>query len=1009
MTLAGSMAPLSTAAADPSDYPAASLTPLSQPGWDAEPNQLDISAPPDGAQGDMTEAGTPISPRTEQCFPAEQRDVFSEVDMVAGPDGKPHRFVYSDGTVVPPHARDAIRGKNTWILWGEGNEVFWDWVQQHGYGLADFLILIDSRARERGERFSKMGLINQPGMKGQKTKKILGLYIDQADGDKIKLQPPPDDIDSRTKAPAVRPALPESHKDFKLFTPGGPDTYNYDEIIAQLPDDGLDATIYGYPSGIVGLRLFPNPDFFGNTDAAKRARAYWKMQVEDKGDAYYTDQSINADPTLVRPFRVSMSCGFCHISPHPLNPPANPEEPQWSNLSTTIGDQYWNPVATFTNLKKPDSFLYQFLASQQPGTIDTSLVSTDHINNSNTITAIFDVPARLDRAKLNPPEEQSASSLLIPHVEDPQPGANPRHTPRVLLDGADSVGVFGALSRVYLNIGAYSEEWKRLHNTVVGFKPQRPFAVATALKNSAYWRTADKYRIPYLAAFFTYKNPQTGEHVTQPMHLADTDVGRPIVEAERDAAGKGRAVFIQNCAICHSSKQPPGFTLSFSRAWAKQTLEPGAAPTLTLPMDFAEWAEFQKSSAYGEYVKQISKLANEPLGPSDPFIKDNFLSTDIRVPITLVGTNSGRAVGTNAMRGQIWDNFSSEDYKSLPAVGEVRFFNPFSGEMADPWGNNDSYTPPAGGPGYYRPASLISLWATGPYLHNNSLGKYTGDPSINGRLAAFDDGIDKILWNNQRESISERRPGDLRATMALAKDDKGFIFRTTQPSSIDFPAPFIQPLVNGVIGPFWTSFLTTYLWAGLAAVSLVLLFVGRARHAGFLFALIAVFSALLLYLSRIDKVYPALWLVPAIAAGAAVLFWFVVHNKLAGRAVFLVLSALALFAMMQANAFIDGKLGDLRVGPIPTGTPVNLIMNINPEAPTGDLLDAAFGMTRGILRIRKDSLPDGEAWQAFQEEAAGALMRASKCPDFVLDRGHWFAESLTDEQKTQLKAYLKTF
>ena len=35
-------------------------------------------------------------------------------------------------------------------------------------------------------------------------------------------------------------------------------------------------------------------------------------------------------------------------------------------------------------------------------------------------------------------------------------------------------------------------------------------------------------------------------------------------------------------------------------------------------------------------------------------------------------------------------------------------------------------------------------------------------------------------------------------------------------------------------------------------------------------------------------------------------------------------------------------------------------------------------------------------------------MRASKYPDFVLDRGHWFAETLTDEQKKDLKAFLKT-
>lgn len=993
------------AQAQPSDYPGASLTPRSQAGWDATPNGIDPSAPPDEPQGGLTEAGTPLNKRGEECFPAEPRNLFSDVDMVPGADGKLHPFDYQTGGAVSPEARSAIRGKNTWMLWGEGNDVFWNWVQQHGYGLTDFLVLTDSRNRD--QRFARFGLINQPGMKAQtdRTKRLLGLYVDQADGEEIKLKQPGTDIDPKTQALAARPA---SRSGCEAFEPW--DRGQYDKVLAALPDDGLDPDVYGYPSGIVGLRLMPNPDFFGKTDAARKARQYWKTRVEDApGDPYYTDISVNADPNLVRPFRVSMSCGFCHIAPHPLNPPADVEKPQWSNLSTTVGDQYWNPVSTFANLKKPESFLYQFLASQQPGTIDTSLVSTDHINNPNTITAIFGVPARLDRAQKNPPENQSAANFLIPHIEDPQQGTNPRHTPRVLLDGSDSVGIFGALSRVYLNIGAYSEEWKRVQNSIVGFTPQRPFAVSTALKNSVYWRTADKYRIPYLAAFFTYRSQQDGESVTRPMHLADTPQGKPIIDAERNDAAHGRNVFVENCAVCHSSKQPAGFTLRFSRDWASKDVPSfDSSATLTLPMDFADWQDFTRSKNYGDYVKQIRALAGQPADLPDAFLKDNYLSTDIRVPITLVGTNSARAVGTNAMRGQVWDNFSSETYKSLPAVGEVHFFNPFSGKPADRWGNNDTYAPPAGGPGYYRPASLISLWATAPFLHNNTLGEYTGDPSVKGRMQAFDDAIDKILWSGKRETSSVRLPGDLRGKMALADGDRGFIYRTTQPTWIDFPARFIRPLISSVIGPFWTSFLATYLWMGLAVGAALLAVVGRPRHAGFVFALAAILAGVALRASRVDTVYPLLWLVPVAAAAIAALLWFATRRLWIGKAIFAVLALLSLLASQQANAFLDGKAGDLKVGPIPTGTPVSLVMNMNPEAPAGDLLQAVFGLTRGILRVRKGSLPDGPAWEAFRDEAAAPLMRVSKCPDFVQDRGHWFADALPDDEKKQLKAFLKT-
>lgn len=256
-----------------------------------------------------------------------------------------------------------------------------------------------------------------------------------------------------------------------------------------------------------------------------------------------------------------------------------------------------------------------------------------------------------------------------------------------------------------------------------------------------------------------------------------------------------------------------------------------------------------------------------------------------------------------------------------------------------------------------------------------------------------------------------RLDGDLRGKMALAGGDHGFIYRTTQPSFIDFSPRFIHPLVTGVIGPFWTSFLTTYLWSGLGLAALILAFVGRSRHAGFAFALIAVLVAVLLRLSRFDTVYPSLWLVPAIAAAAAALLWFALQNqRWVSPVVFLALAGLFAFTGFQANAFVDGKLGGIKLGPVPTGTPVNLIMNLNPEAPTGDLLRAVFGMTRGFLRINKDQLSqkDGSAWKAFEAEAAAPLMRVSKCPDFVLDRGHWFAQSLSDEEKKQLKAFLAT-
>jgi hypothetical protein len=107
-----------------------------------------------------------------------------------------------------------------------------------------------------------------------------------------------------------------------------------------------------------------------------------------------------------------------------------------------------------------------------------------------------------------------------------------------------------------------------------------------------------------------------------------------------------------------------------------------------------------------------------------------------------------RALASNAIQGHIWDEFSSETYKSLPPAGELRgLYNPL-----DP-GAPLNFKLPGGGRGYYRTPSLVSIWATAPYLHNNSVGVFNKDPSVNGRMVAFLDGIEKLLWPERRSGI----------------------------------------------------------------------------------------------------------------------------------------------------------------------------------------------------------------------------------------------------------------
>ncbi len=94
-----------------------------------------------------------------------------------------------------------------------------------------------------------------------------------------------------------------------------------------------------------------------------------------------------------------MSCGFCHISANPEKPPANPEAPQWGNLSSTAGAQYFWVDRILAWNGDQSNFLFQVLHTARPGSLDTSLVSSDNINNPRTMNAVYNLLPRLVMAK----------------------------------------------------------------------------------------------------------------------------------------------------------------------------------------------------------------------------------------------------------------------------------------------------------------------------------------------------------------------------------------------------------------------------------------------------------------------------------------------------------------------------------------------------------------------------------------------------------------------------------
>jgi hypothetical protein len=169
------------------------------------------------------------------------------------------------------------------------------------------------------------------------------------------------------------------------------------------------------------------------------------------------------------------------------------------------------------------------------------------------------------------------------------------------------------------------------------------------------------------------------------------------------------------------------------------------------------------------------------------FLDGNFLSSELRVPAPLLNINACSPLATNAIRDNIWDNFSSESYKALPSAGSMSIRHPVTGAAID-------YPLAAGGRGYIRPASLISLWSTAPFLQNNTVGHFEWEPSVAARMRAFDDGIEQMLLLKPRD----RDP--IFADAKYADDPAaGVIDRFSTDSYIEVPENYIPPALRGLV------------------------------------------------------------------------------------------------------------------------------------------------------------------------------------------------------------------
>ena len=158
-----------------------------------------------------------VAGRTVDSFPAADEDYFKGMD---------------NGLVLTP---DEVKGRNMWLVWSGGSDRFWDRLTHDTFGAFDLLKTISSHPslkNRRSNRWTYLGLTNEPCFDEATAPDAAhyGLWLDQRRADC-----PADPFADEQKYPGV--AIGARGKNLPV------------------------GSYYGEPTGVLGLRLFPNPAF----------------------------------------------------------------------------------------------------------------------------------------------------------------------------------------------------------------------------------------------------------------------------------------------------------------------------------------------------------------------------------------------------------------------------------------------------------------------------------------------------------------------------------------------------------------------------------------------------------------------------------------------------------------------------------------------------------------------------------------------------------------------------
>ncbi|PTQ91320.1 hypothetical protein [Agitococcus lubricus] len=478
-------------------------------------------------------------------------------------------------------------------------------------------------------------------------------------------------------------------------------------------------------------------------------RKYYADPIKDgAGKVVYDPQTAPYSETEIKEnkrYVIGHPCVQCHVGFDPTNPPDNPNQPKWENLSATIGNQHIRQPMAFFQGAPSNHLANQAVLAGRLGTIDTSLVASDWQHNPGTQNNIMDFH----------------NKRLFEHVmRDPVTGeVKKAMTRHVLKGGEDSVGEHLALIRVYVNIGMCTEEcWTPNFPYPGQFfgrgTKQSPMRIMQCANQCDAWNYADS-KMDDLAAFLITGGP------TYLMAARDKDntLGKQYIDLK--VVPRGHDVFAQECASCHSSKFAPANIRADKNALAKFYEGHVFGKEDYWQHEFSDAKRLDPNFISKYLAKDGSGVLRPKQFAEKGVFGQDWLGNDERTPFNIVGTNMCRALHDNHNKGHIWEEFASETYQNSPSPGSVKqVFNrvlPLIGGLS--LGERKI----EGGAGYLRNISLLSVWATAPFLHNNAIGEVTflpdGSPdyTLSGRIKQFEMAYEELMTSDN-PNVTPHRP-----------------------------------------------------------------------------------------------------------------------------------------------------------------------------------------------------------------------------------------------------------